>query len=156
VDVDYLLSLRKTTHYALYIPALPKPPPNYKYVIVFTDVDVIAVAVESALVYEEIVNIMSAGNYRYVEWTEHLVYLSLFQDDFMPLSEPVYIFMVESHRQISESDIKLLISSVDWGTGGYVATGEVGISSKFILRFVSWSASIALVVTALRKFDIEL
>jgi hypothetical protein len=153
-DVDYIISLRKTSHYALYIPALPRPPPGYKYVIVFRDTDIFAISIEGATVYREIVNFTKIGDYNYVEWTEYIAYLSLFQDG-VPLSEPVYIFMIKSDRQISDAEIKSLISSVDWGdwgTSGYYT--EAGISSKFILRFISWIVGIVLVITALHKFDI--
>jgi hypothetical protein len=152
VDDDWVTNLYKGLYLAVYIPALPKPPSNYKYVIVFKPTQYTpAVGVWGCTEYRgEIANFPVYFGYAYIEWADCISNFFIYSEYPAPASN-VYVFMVESNKTIpfpvNENELLSSLTS---------STATTKLSSKLILRFISWSATIALVLSALRKFDIEI
>jgi hypothetical protein len=151
VDEDWVTELYRGQHLALYVPALPKPRGNYKYVIVFKPTQyTTAVEVWGCTEFREITNFHIYSGYAYIEWSDCIGYFFIYAEYPAPAST-VYVFSVESSRRIPfPVNERELLDSLT------TSTATTRLSSRMLLRFVSWTATIALVVSALRKFDIML
>jgi hypothetical protein len=151
---DYLTH----TYYA--IPRLANPPLGLKYVIVFKYVDWIEkVYIRDCNTYQmyyyyELWNYIH-GDYVYLAWNSCIL-------DFFVYAHAgayaynAYIFVVSQDTsvpfQFSESEIILRNQNQKQESD----CAGFSLSSKTLLRFVSFTAITMIVVTALRKFDIEL
>jgi len=149
VDEGWVDTLNMYQYLALYVPALPRPPDNYKYVIVFKPTQYTSAAeVWGCTQFREITSFPVYSGYAYIEWDDCIAYLFIYAEYVAP-ANTVYVLLVESSRTIpfpvNEGE---LLSSLT------TSTATTKLSSKFVLRFISWTATIVLVLTALHKFDI--
>jgi hypothetical protein len=156
---DYL------THTYYNIPRLGNPPSKHRYVIVFKNEDYIEEVYirhctgYTMYYYWELWDYVH-GDYVYLPWNSCIIDFFIYAYIY-PYAYNVYIFVVSENTRVpfrfSESEVINAIIAMrqqreDKGTG----CAGFSISSRMLLRFVSWTATIALVVSALRKFDIML
>jgi hypothetical protein len=147
-------------------PRLANPPPNHRYVIVFKFTD----SVERVYIhncnnyvlydYWELYDYVH-GDYVFLPWNSCILDIFITAYPFT-YSYSVYIVVLSENTRVpfpfSESEIlsAILRQQQEQDTSKDTSCPGFSISSKTLLRFVSFTATIMLVITALRKFDIEL
>ena len=148
-------------YYSYYDPNITSPPPpGYKYVIVFK------VELHPVYEFEIFRNIeicddqgcfdfwdteldeccrytVNDEDYYFIEWDREIIYLDIYSYH-ISYSEKVYVYTVPADMSVP--------FPLDQNQAG---GDQAVISSKTILRFISFVASIEIIITALRKFDIE-
>jgi hypothetical protein len=148
--------------YTYYVfPALSSPPAGMKYVIVFRHIDVINYVYihdcSEYNIYGDWTLISYIHNdYVYLPWNSCILDIIILAYPFT-YTYNVYIFVVSEDTNVpfsfNESEIVDTILRQQQTTDTSACPG-FSLSSKMLLRFISWTATIVLVITALHKFDI--
>jgi len=152
------------TYTFYHFPKLANPPANHRYVIVFKFTDFIEkVYIHNCnnyvmYYYWELWDYLH-GDYVFLEWSSCIldIYITAYP---LTYAYNVYVVVVSENTRIpfpfNESEVLTNVLRQQQDTKDTSSCAGFSISSKTLLRFVSFTATIMLVVTALRKFDIEL
>jgi hypothetical protein len=147
--------------YDIYTVNLGSPPSGKKYMIMFRDasaniryfrrLDIIV----NTTTYSNITTVSNNTHY-FAEWSMGITRIHLYYDGYACYPHPLHIYLVDSNMPLPPPpDVwDTTPRPTRTPTPTPTPTPTLALSSKTILEFISWIASIALVITALHKFDI--
>jgi hypothetical protein len=153
-------------YYSYYDLYLPPPPAGYKYVVVFK------VELHPQYGFEILRNVeicddqgwfvfwdteldeccrytVDGDDYYFIEWDREIIYTDIYSY-YVSYSERVYVYTVPVTMSVP-----FPLDIYQAQTAQADQDHQVAVSSKTILRFISFVASIEIIIAALQKFDIE-